>query len=181
MTRRVSTSTKLDLSKARVRFVTSRGEILFSFFPDKAPGHVKNFIKLSKDGFYNGTRFHRLIHNQILQGGCPNTREGATGESGLGSPGYSINAEFNETRHVRGVLSMARSQGIHTAGSQFFVCLGNMSTLDGKYTAFGQVVQGYQTLDALASTELVRNQFGEQSKPVEPLHLYFAIVEQGDE
>ena len=96
-----------------------------------APGHVKNFLALAKIGFYDNLIFHRVIKGFMIQGGCPQG-------TGTGDPGYKIKAEFNKTPHEAGVLSMARSQHPDSAGSQFFICLGRHTHLDGSYTAFGK-------------------------------------------
>jgi peptidyl-prolyl cis-trans isomerase B (cyclophilin B) len=141
---------------------TTVGDMTFEFFPDKAPGHVKNFVDLAEKGFYDGTIFHRVIPGFMIQGGCP---EG----SGRGGPGYNIPAEFNDTRHQRGVLSMARSQNPNSAGSQFFVCHGDARSLDGQYTAFGRLTQGESTLDKIASAPTVPG--GEGSKPKDPVKI----------
>jgi peptidyl-prolyl cis-trans isomerase B (cyclophilin B) len=111
---------------------TSRGPIRLAFLPDVAPGHVKNFLGLAKAGFYNGVTFHRIIDGFMIQGGCPQG-------TGTGGPGYQIKAEFNSTPHEPGVLSMARTSDPNSAGSQFFICLGRHTHLDGQYTAFGRV------------------------------------------
>ncbi len=166
----------LDLAQTKVLLITSAGQMTARFFPDKAPKTVENFIKLSKDGFYNGTRFHRIIKGFMIQGGCPNTKAGATGDPGTGSPGYFIKAEFNDTRHVRGVLSMARSNHPDSAGCQFFVCHGTASNLDNQYTAFGMLDSGFDVLDAIANTRVKPDPRGEPSVPIEPVHLYSAIV-----
>jgi peptidyl-prolyl cis-trans isomerase B (cyclophilin B) len=147
------------------------------FWPDKAPKHVRNFIKLSKEGFYDGTKFHRVIKDFMIQGGCPNTKEGATGRPGTGSPGYTVPAEFNkDIRHVKGVLSMARSSDPNSAGCQFFVCHGDASSLDGSYSAFGTLDAGYDTLEKIVNVRVEPNDMGEPSSPVEPVHLYAAVV-----
>lgn len=163
----------LDLAKTKVRLVTNYGDLVLQFRPDKAPGHVRNFIKLAKDGFYNGTRFHRVISGFMVQGGCPNTKEGAEGIPGSGDPGYKIDAEFNDIAHVRGVLSMARSTDPDSAGCQFFVCHGTVPHLDNKYSAFGSLDTGFDVLDEIAGVR-VGGKAG--STPVEPVHLYAAIV-----
>lgn len=139
---------------------TSAGTMTLEFFPDKAPGHVKNFVDLAEKGFYDGTIFHRTIPNFMIQGGCPNG-------NGMGGPGYNIDAEFNDTPHVRGVLSMARAQDPNSAGSQFFICHGEASFLDGQYTAFGRLVEGEDTLDAIATAPCKPG--GEGSSPESPV------------
>ena len=117
---------------------TSEGEMVLEFWPDVAPGHVDNFKKLARKGFYDGTCFHRVIKGFMIQGGDPLTKDEAnSGRWGTGDPGYKIKAEFNDKPHVRGVLSMARSQDPNSAGSQFFICHGDPRFLDKQYTAFG--------------------------------------------
>lgn len=117
--------------KYQVHLDTTMGMIKIDLYPDVAPGHCKNFIGLSKIGFYDGLIFHRVIKGFMIQGGCPNG-------SGTGGPGYTIRAEFNKTKHVPGVLSMARTNDPNSAGSQFFLCLEPTAHLDGQYTAFGK-------------------------------------------
>jgi peptidyl-prolyl cis-trans isomerase B (cyclophilin B) len=130
---------------------TTKGDITLEFWPDIAPGHVENFKKLAKQGFYDGTAFHRIIKDFMIQGGCPNSKVGARGQPGTGGPGYQIKAEFNAKAHVRGVVSMARSSSPDSAGSQFFICHGDARFLDKQYTAFGQLVAGDEVLEAIAT------------------------------
>jgi peptidyl-prolyl cis-trans isomerase B (cyclophilin B) len=141
---------------------TSLGEMVLEFWPDVAPGHVENFKKLAKEGFYDGTAFHRVIKDFMIQGGDPNTKdESKTSLWGTGGPGYKIKAEFNEKHHALGVLSMARSQDPNSAGSQFFICHTNAGFLDRQYTAFGQLISGKETLEKIATTKT-----GAQDRPV---------------
>ena len=130
---------------------TKFGKIEMEFFADKAPGHVKNFKDLAKKGFYDGTIFHRVIPGFMIQGGDPNTKSDDRSAHGMGGPGYSINAEFNDTPHKRGILSMARSQDPNSAGSQFFIVVKKSSFLDGKYTAFGKVLSGMAVADQIVN------------------------------
>ena len=130
---------------------TTKGDLTLEFWPDVAPGHVENFKKLAKQGFYDGTAFHRIIKGFMIQGGCPNTKPGGKGMPGTGGPGYQIKAEFNTKPHTRGVLSMARSASPDSAGSQFFICHGDARFLDRQYTAFGQLVKGDEVLEAIAT------------------------------
>jgi peptidyl-prolyl cis-trans isomerase B (cyclophilin B) len=132
---------------------TSMGTMVVEFWPDVAPKTVENFKKLAKEGFYNGTCFHRVIKGFMIQGGDPLTKD-ATKEPmwGTGDPGYKIKAEFNDRSHVRGVISMARSQDPDSAGSQFFICHGNPTQLDHQYTAFGKLIKGDDVLDKIANT-----------------------------
>jgi len=130
---------------------TKFGKIEMEFFEDKAPGHVKNFKDLAKKGFYDGTIFHRVIPGFMIQGGDPNTKSDDRATHGMGGPGHSINAEFNDTPHKRGILSMARSQDPNSAGSQFFIVVKKASFLDGKYTAFGKVLSGMAVADQIVN------------------------------
>ena len=130
---------------------TGFGKIEIEFFADKAPGHVKNFKDLAKKGFYDGTIFHRVIPGFMIQGGDPNTKSDDRSTHGMGGPGYSIKAEFNDTPHKRGILSMARSQDPDSAGSQFYVVVKDSFFLDGKYTVFGKVVSGMDVADKIVN------------------------------
>jgi len=130
---------------------TKFGKIEMELFADKAPGHVKNFKDLAKKGFYDGTIFHRVIPGFMIQGGDPNTKSDDRATHGMGGPGHSIKAEFNDTPHKRGILSMARSQDPNSAGSQFFIVVKKSSFLDGKYTAFGKVLSGMAVADQIVN------------------------------
>jgi peptidyl-prolyl cis-trans isomerase B (cyclophilin B) len=134
---------------------TQFGDIVLGFFPEKAPNHVANFLKLAESGFYNGTIFHRVIPGFMIQGGCPNSKPNARGVPGTGGPGYNIKAEFNDVSHDRGILSMARSSDPDSAGCQFFICHAAAKFLNGQYTAFGEVLSGLEVVDKIA--ELDRN------------------------
>jgi peptidyl-prolyl cis-trans isomerase B (cyclophilin B) len=145
---------------------TTEGEMVVAFWPDVAPNTVENFKKLSRDGFYDGTCFHRIIKGFMIQGGDPKTKDlSKEAEWGTGDPGYKIKAEFNERPHRKGVISMARSANPDSAGCQFFICHGNASFLDRQYTAFGKLVKGEDVLDKIASTPVSRSRSGEASKP----------------
>lgn len=130
---------------------TRFGNIELEFFPDQAPGHVKNFKTLAKTGFYNGTLFHRVIPGFMIQGGDPNSKSPDRSMHGMGGPGYTIKAEFNNVKHDRGVLSMARSQDPNSAGSQFFIVVKDAHFLDRQYTAFGKVIKGMDVADKIVS------------------------------
>ena len=130
---------------------TSLGNIEFEFLEDLAPGHIKNFKELANSDFYNGTIFHRVIPGFMAQGGDPNTKGDDRSTHGIGGPGYSIKAEFNDTPHKRGILSMARSQDPDSAGSQFFVVVKDSGFLDGQYTAFGRVLSGMAVADQIVN------------------------------
>jgi len=131
---------------------TNHGEIVVEFFPDKAPKHVEAFKKLVSSGFYNGTRFHRVIPGFMIQGGDPLTKDlSQKAYWGTGGPGYSVQAEFNDVRHVKGILSAARSSNPHSAGSQFFLMVATAPSLDGQYSAFGRIVSGQEVADKIVA------------------------------
>jgi peptidyl-prolyl cis-trans isomerase B (cyclophilin B) len=144
---------------------TNMGTIKFKFLEDKAPGHVKNFVDLAKKGFYDGTRFHRVIPGFMIQGGDPNSKSGDRSRMGTGGPGYQIKAEFNDTKHVRGIVSMARSNNPDSAGSQFFICVADASFLDGQYTAFGKVTEGMDVVDKIVALKRDARDNPEESNP----------------
>jgi peptidyl-prolyl cis-trans isomerase B (cyclophilin B) len=158
------TAAKPEVAEVAV-IKTAEGEMVIEFWPDVAPKTVENFKALAKKGFYDGTAFHRIMKGFMIQGGDPKTKD-ATKESewGTGDPGYKIKAEFNKKSHQRGVISMARSNDPDSAGSQFFICLGDASGLDGQYTAFGKLIKGDDVLGKLGDTQTTFNR-GEKSKP----------------
>jgi peptidyl-prolyl cis-trans isomerase B (cyclophilin B) len=132
---------------------TTEGEMVVEFWPDVAPGHVENFKKLAQKGFYDGTAFHRVIKGFMIQGGDPLTKDASKEHVwGTGGPGYQIKAEFNDKSHVRGVISMARSNDPDSAGSQFFICHGDPKFLDGQYTTFGKLIKGDDVLEKIGTT-----------------------------
>ena len=135
---------------------TNKGEMVAEFWSDVAPKTVANFKKLANDKFYDGTAFHRVIKGFMIQGGDPLTKDDSKqARWGTGDPGYKIDAEFSSKPHTRGVLSMARSNDPNSAGSQFFICHGAPSFLDGKYTAFGKLLKGDDVLEKIANTPTV--------------------------
>jgi peptidyl-prolyl cis-trans isomerase B (cyclophilin B) len=140
---------KMSTTKATIE--TKFGAITIVFFPDVAPGHVKNFIDLAKKGFYDGTTFHRVIPGFMIQGGDPNSKNPDKRTHGMGGPGYTIKAEFNNRPHKRGTLSMARAQNPDSAGSQFFICVKDSAFLDRQYTVFGEVESGIDVADKIVS------------------------------
>ncbi|MEO7414011.1 MAG: peptidylprolyl isomerase [Opitutaceae bacterium] len=146
---------------------TAYGEMTIAFWPDVAPKTVENFKKLARSGYYDGTAFHRIIKGFMVQGGCPNTKTGGSGMPGTGGPGWKVKAEFNKEPHVRGVISMARSSDPDSAGSQFFLCHGNASFLDGKYTGFGELVKGDDVLEKIANVPTSHGGGGEKSTPID--------------
>ena len=130
---------------------TNLGNIQFELFSDIAPETVRNFIKLAKSGFYDGTLFHRVIPKFMIQGGDPNTKKSDKSTWGTGGPGYNIKAEFNSRSHLRGIVSMARSKDPDSAGSQFFIVTSDSTFLDREYTVFGQVVDGMDIADKIVN------------------------------
>ena len=137
------------MSETTAAIETKFGTIELKFFPEVAPNHVNNFIELAKKGFYDGTIFHRVIPGFMIQGGDPNSKEADKSRHGMGGPGYNVKAEFNNKSHKRGILSMARSQDPDSAGSQFFICVGDALFLDRQYTAFGEVTSGMEAVDKI--------------------------------
>ena len=145
---------------------TSAGDMVIQFWPDVAPKTVENFKTLAKKGFYDGTAFHRIVKGFMIQGGDPLTKDASReGDWGTGDPGYKIKAEFNDRSHQRGVISMARSNNPDSAGSQFFICLGDAKFLDRNYTAFGKLIKGDDVLGKLGDTPVAMSNGGEKSKP----------------
>jgi len=128
---------------------TNHGKISFELLPDLAPETVRNFEKLAKDGFYDGTLFHRVIPGFMIQGGDPNTKTDNKGSWGMGGPGYNVKAEFSSRSHLRGIVSMARAQDPDSAGSQFFIVTSDSAFLDRQYTVFGKVIEGMEHIDKI--------------------------------
>ncbi len=153
---------------------TRHGKIVIRFKSDVAPGHVKNFIKLAEEGYYNGTTFHRVIPGFMIQGGDSNTKDADARQThGMGGPGYTIKAEFNDTPHDRGIVSMARAQDPDSAGSQFFICVNDAHFLDGQYTAFGEVIEGMDIADKIVAEKRDRN-----DNPLERVEMQVTIEER---
>jgi len=145
---------------------TSEGDMVVQFWTDAAPNTVENFKKLARQGFYDGTIFHRIVKEFMIQGGDPNSKDPAKENSyGQGGPGYNIKAEFNDHSHDRGVVSMARGPDPDSAGSQFFICLAPVHRLDHQYTTFGKLIKGQDVLEKIGDIPVTRNSMGEPSKP----------------
>src|SRR5438876_10085349 len=145
---------------------TSDGEMVVQFWADAAPNTIDNFKKLARQGFFDGTIFHRIVKGFMIQGGDPNSKDPAKENSyGEGGPGYNIKAEFNDHPHDPGVISMARSADPDSAGSQFFICLAPIHRLDHQYTTFGKLIKGEDVLEKIGNTPVERNAQGEMSKP----------------
>ncbi|MCS6285105.1 MAG: Peptidyl-prolyl cis-trans isomerase [Nitrospirota bacterium] len=148
------------------------GDIVLKFFPDVAPGHVKNFTDLAKKGFYNGTTFHRVIPGFMIQGGDPNSKNPDRSMHGMGGPGHKVKAEFNSKPHKRGIVSMARSNDPDSAGSQFFICVADANFLDWQYTVFGEVVSGMDVADKVVGMKRDGN-----DNPLERVEMTVTITE----
>jgi peptidyl-prolyl cis-trans isomerase B (cyclophilin B) len=138
--------------------ITSKGTMKISFYEDDAPSTVENFIKLAKEGYYDGLAFHRVIPDFVIQGGCPYSKDPGDPRVGTGGPGYTINCELdgNNQYHDRGVLSMAHA-GRDTGGSQFFICHSRNNTqhLDRKHTCFGKVTEGLDVIDQISQGDRI--------------------------
>ncbi|HYM62964.1 MAG TPA: peptidylprolyl isomerase [Thermoanaerobaculia bacterium] len=150
---------------------TGKGTITIRFFPDTAPNHVKNFIDLAEKGFYNGTKFHRVIPGFMIQGGDPNTVSGSPNTWGMGGAPKNVNAEFNNIHHARGIVSMARSNDPDSASSQFFICVADAPSLDKLYSVFGQVTKGMEVAD-----EIVNAPCGVNDRPNQPVAIISITV-----
>src|SRR5881409_366835 len=145
---------------------TNEGEMVLQFWTDAAPNTIENFKKLTRQGLYDGTIFHRIVKGFMIQGGDPNSKDPAKENSyGQGGPGYKIKAEFNNHSHERGVISMARGPDPDSAGSQFFICLAPVPRLDHRYTTFGKLIKGDDVLEKIGDTPVTKNSMGEMSKP----------------
>lgn len=152
---------------------TKFGDIEIKFYPDVAPRHVENFIKLAKSGFYNGTIFHRVIPGFMIQGGDPNTKDSLKKDTyGQGGPGHTVKAEFSDTPHKRGIVSMARAADPDSAGSQFFIVVEDSRFLDRKYSVFGEVIKGIGVADKIVN--VARD---ERDNPRERVEMTVTIVE----
>ena len=151
---------------------TNFGKITFKSFPELAPETVRNFEKLAKEGFYDGTLFHRVIPGFMIQGGDPNTKGGEKSTWGTGGPGYSLKAEFSSRSHLRGIVSMARSQDPDSAGSQFFIVTADSTFLDRQYTVFGEVIEGMDIAD-----KIVKLQRDSNDCPLEEAKMLQVIVD----
>ena len=147
---------------------TNEGDMVIQFWTDAAPKTVENFKKLARAGFYDGTIFHRIVKNFMIQGGDPLSKDPSKEDRyGSGGPGYKIKAEFNDHSHERGVISMAREPEPDSAGSQFFICLAPVTRLDHQYTTFGKLIKGDDVLENIGAAEVSRNSSGEMSKPTQ--------------
>lgn len=161
-----------------VTLATDFGDMTLELYRDVAPAHADSFVTRTKDGFYSGLIFHRVVANFMIQGGDPLG-------NGTGNAGYFLPAEFSELPHIEGTLSMARSRDINSASSQFFICLKRTRStagLDGKYTVFGHLLKGYEALHAIGGLECVANPSNprEVSKPIEDVVIRKAYISDAD-
>ncbi|MHB0976824.1 MAG: peptidylprolyl isomerase [Candidatus Aquicultorales bacterium] len=145
-----------DASELVAVIETDKGEIIFEFYPDKAPSTITNFVKLAREGYYDGTTFHRYEPGFVIQGGDPYSKT-EEGQVGTGGPGYWIVAEFTDQPHLEGTVAMARSGYPDSAGSQFYICLAPAPFLDGQYTVFGQVVKGMDVVKQLRAGDVMNS------------------------
>ena len=168
---------------------TKFGDMVVEFFPDVAPKHVENFQILAEEGYYNGTTFHRVIPGFMIQGGDPNSKDldrmndGTGGRAGkffgIGRENdpesWTVPAEFNDTPHQRGTLSMARSQNIDSGSSQFFICHDNAPFLDGQYTVFGQLISGIEVVDKIVNSER-----DPRDNPLDRVEMTISLVDKSE-
>ena len=159
----------------QVTISTDFGDMRLSFWPDKAPKHVENFVELAESGFYDGLTFHRIIDGFMIQGGCPKG-------TGTGDGPRRLQAEFNDGRHVLGTLSMARAQDPNSASCQFFICLADAAFLDGQYSAFGQIADeaSLETLKAIGKVSVRDPGTGEKSQPIDPVKINKMTVAEAE-
>jgi peptidyl-prolyl cis-trans isomerase B (cyclophilin B) len=161
------------MAETKAVIETKLGNIELKFFPEVAPNHVNNFIDLAKKGFYDGTTFHRVIPGFMIQGGDPNSKNPDKSKHGMGGPGYSVKAEFNDKPHKKGTLSMARSGHPDSAGSQFFICVADAPFLNKQYTVFGEVVSGMEVAD-----KIVNEPRDGKDNPNERIEMKVKIIEK---
>ena len=168
---------------------TKFGDMVVEFFPDVAPKHVENFQILAEEGYYDGTTFHRVIPGFMIQGGDPNSKDldrmndGTGGRAGkffgIGRENdpesWTVPAEFNDTPHQRGTLSMARSQNIDSGSSQFFICHDNAPFLDGQYTVFGQLISGIEVVD-----QIVNSERDPRDNPIDRVEMTVSLVDKSE-
>jgi len=161
------------MAETKAVIETKFGNMEIRFFPEVAPNHVNNFIELAKKGFFDNTIFHRVIPGFMIQGGDPNSNSPDKSRHGIGGPGYTVKAEFNDKPHKRGTLSMARSAHPDSAGSQFFICVADSPFLDKQYTVFGEVVSGMEIAD-----KIVTQPRDKRDNPNERIEMKIKITEK---
>jgi len=168
---------------------TEYGDMVIAFFPEVAPLHVESFMDHARNGYYNGTAFHRIIPGFVIQGGDPNSKDDDKRNDGSGghaaryydvgteadTSSWMLPAEFNERPHQRGALSMARAQDPNSAGSQFFICVDDVRRLDNKYTVFGEVIKGMEVADKIVNSERDK-----RDNPLKKIAMTIKIVPRKD-
>jgi cyclophilin family peptidyl-prolyl cis-trans isomerase len=164
-------ATKDEMRKCHVLLETSKGKIEVELFPEVAPEHVRNFLRLSKAGLYDNTSWHRVVPGFVIQGGDLSTRVPPVTQEQMTKYVKNLQAEFSDLKHEKGIVSMARGEALDSALSSFFICLGSQPSLDGKYTIFGKVINGLEVVDEIAAVPLVDNE-----KPKDRLDLIHAEV-----
>jgi peptidyl-prolyl cis-trans isomerase B (cyclophilin B) len=153
---------------------TNYGKIVLEFFPNAAPNHVANFKKLAKQGFYDGSQFHRVIAGFMIQGGDPNSKDSDPSNDGTGNAGYQLKAEFNKISHKKGIVSMARgAYSVDSASCQFFIMLADQSRLDGQYTVFGEVIEGMDVVEKIGKVKT-----DSRDHPVQPVVMKKVTIEK---
>jgi cyclophilin family peptidyl-prolyl cis-trans isomerase len=153
---------------------TTYGKIVLEFFPNAAPNHVANFKKLARQGFYDGTQFHRVIEGFMIQGGDPNSKDSDPTNDGTGNAGYQIKAEFNTISHKKGIVSMARgAYSVDSASCQFFIMLADTPRLDGQYTVFGKVIEGMDVVEKIGKVKV-----DSRDHPVQPVVMKKVTIEK---
>jgi len=169
-----------DYANTIATLQTDMGDIQIKFLYDKAPKHVENFVDLCAKGFYDGTLFHRVIPGFMIQGGDPNTKKAEDPSHPYGTGGnvvygkeVRLKAEFNDTSHKRGIVSMARSSDPNSASSQFFIVVKDSTFLDNQYSAFGEVISGMEVADKIAATPR-----GANDRPNQPIHIKKVLLSQ---
>ena len=162
------------VEKNEIAIIETRfGVMKMKFLPEKAPNHCANFKRLAESGYYDGVKFHRVIPGFMIQGGDINSRDGKRATDGMGGPGYTIDAEFNDVSHEMGIVSMARTPDPNSAGSQFFICDGSPTFLDGQYTVFGEIFEGKSIIAEIANV-----QRDGSDNPLEPIFMRVTIVKE---
>lgn len=164
----------VPVEKNEIAIIETRfGTMKMKFLPEKAPNHCANFKRLANSGYYDGVKFHRVIPGFMIQGGDINSRDGQRSTDGMGGPGYTIDAEFNDVSHTTGIVSMARTPDPNSAGSQFFICDGSPTFLDGQYTVFGEIIEGKSIIAQIANVQRDRS-----DNPLEPIYMRVTIVKE---
>lgn len=175
-----SEATEPEAQEIALLTVKDFGTIRLELYPGKAPKTVENFVKLAREGFYEGTTFHRVIPGFMIQGGDPNTKDRDPRNDGRGGPGYTIPDERNDLKHTRGAVAMAKTSRPNSAGSQFFIVVKDSPHLDGNYTVFGRVVEGMDVVDRIVAVERdVYGRHGPPDRPLEDVAIESVRIEEG--